>query len=140
MLTNAEQAALNVFRSFMVGAGEMLCFQGPQLQKHGATLRQLTEKNYLIKEQFAGGYSLTRAGVEAMAAARQAKAVAAHAAAARAAASQAARAKAAPAKPALVAKKTEPTSAASRTVKPRTAKASAVAQSRRKPAKPARSR
>ena len=58
---------LAVFRSFMVSAGEMLCFHGPQLEKHGPTLRQLTEKNLVIKEQFAGGYSLTRAGFEAMA-------------------------------------------------------------------------
>lgn len=67
MLSTSEQAALAVFRSFMVNAGEMLCFHGPQLEKHGPTLRQLTEKNLVIKEQFAGGYSLTRAGFEAMA-------------------------------------------------------------------------
>ena len=66
MLSTPEQAALAVFRSFKVGAGQMLCFHGPQLEKHRATLRQLTEKNLVIKEQFAGGYSLTRAGFEAM--------------------------------------------------------------------------
>jgi hypothetical protein len=67
MLSTSEQAALAVFRSFMVNTGEMLCFHGPQLEKHGPTLRQLAEKNLVVKEQFAGGYSLTRAGFEAMA-------------------------------------------------------------------------
>jgi hypothetical protein len=66
MLTASEHAALAVFRSFMVNTGEMLCFHGPQLEKHGATLRTLAEKNLVVKEQFAGGYSLTRAGFEAM--------------------------------------------------------------------------
>lgn len=66
MLTASEHAALAVFRSFMVNVGEMLCFHGPQLEKHGATLRTLAEKNLVVKEQFAGGYSLTPAGFEAM--------------------------------------------------------------------------
>ncbi|HYO23959.1 MAG TPA: hypothetical protein VEQ85_03335 [Lacipirellulaceae bacterium] len=66
MLSNSEQAALAVFRSFKVSPGEMLCFHGPQLDKHSATLRVLTEKNLIVKEQFAGGYSLTRAGYDAL--------------------------------------------------------------------------
>jgi hypothetical protein len=74
VLTTSEQAALAVFRSFMVGAGEMLCFQGPQLEKHGATLRQLAEKNLVVKESFAGGYSLTAAGFKAMTAPQPARA------------------------------------------------------------------
>ena len=65
VLTNAEQAALAVFRSFLVNPGEMLCFHGPQLEKHGRSLRVLTEKNLIVKEQFAGGYSLTAAGFAA---------------------------------------------------------------------------
>ncbi len=70
MLSAAEQSALAVFRVFMVSPGEMLCFHGPQLAKHGATLRRLADKNLVVQEQFAGGYSLTRAGFEAMAASR----------------------------------------------------------------------
>jgi hypothetical protein len=68
MLTASEQAALAVFRTFHVGTGQMLCFHGPQLEKHRTPLRLLTEKNLVVKEQFAGGYSLTRAGFEAMSA------------------------------------------------------------------------
>jgi hypothetical protein len=77
MLSTAEKSALAVFRSFHVGAGQMLCFHGPQLAKHGASLKTLTEKNFVIKEQFAGGYSLTRSGAEAMAAERHSAARAA---------------------------------------------------------------
>jgi hypothetical protein len=44
----------------------MLCFYGPDLEKHKAALRSLTEKKLLVKERFKGGYSLTRAGFAAM--------------------------------------------------------------------------
>jgi hypothetical protein len=70
MLSTAEQSVLAVFRAFHVGPGEMLCFHGPQLAKYGACLRGLAEKNLVVKEQFAGGYSLTSAGFDAMAAPR----------------------------------------------------------------------
>jgi hypothetical protein len=73
VLTSSEQAALAVFKSFMVSTGEMLCFQGPQLEKHGATLRQMAEKNLVVKESFAGGYSLTPAGFKAMTAPQPAR-------------------------------------------------------------------
>ncbi len=66
MLSDAEQSALSVFRSFLVSPGEMLCFSGPQLEKHAASLRLLTEKDLLVAETFGGGYSLTRAGYAAM--------------------------------------------------------------------------
>ena len=66
MLSNSEQAVLAVFRSFQVNTGEMLCFHGPQLERYGATLRTLTEKDLVVKERFAGGYSLTRAGFDAL--------------------------------------------------------------------------
>jgi hypothetical protein len=66
MLSVAEQSALAVFRSFMVRAGQMVCFPAPQLEKHRATLQRLTEKNLVVREQFAGGYSLTPNGFAAM--------------------------------------------------------------------------
>ncbi len=44
----------------------MLCFYGPDLEKHTNSLRKLTEKDFLIKERFKGGYSLTEAGFDAM--------------------------------------------------------------------------
>lgn len=44
----------------------MLCFFGPNLEKHKTALQQLTKKDFLIKEEFKGAYSLTRAGYDAM--------------------------------------------------------------------------
>ena len=46
--------------------GQMLCFTGPSLKQNQATLSLLTNKELLIKEKFAGGYSLTRTGFAAM--------------------------------------------------------------------------
>jgi len=44
----------------------MLCFYGPNLAKYKTALQHLTEKEFLVKEQFKGGYSLTQAGFAAM--------------------------------------------------------------------------
>jgi len=44
----------------------MLCFEGANLKRFRSALQQLTTKNFLIKEQFKGGYSLTAAGFAAM--------------------------------------------------------------------------
>jgi hypothetical protein len=66
MLSRAERSVLAVFRTFLVRAGEMVCFTGPQLQKFGPTLVGLTKKNLVVREQCAGGYSLTREGFAAM--------------------------------------------------------------------------
>jgi len=65
-LTKAEQRVLHTFRQFLVTPGQMLCFHGPNLNQHQAALKQLTDKEFLVKEQFKGGYSLTKAGYEAM--------------------------------------------------------------------------
>jgi hypothetical protein len=65
-LTPSEEAVLDVFRAYRIAFGEMLCFTGPQLDKHRASLRQLAEKELLVAERFAGGYSLTQSGVAAM--------------------------------------------------------------------------
>ena len=44
----------------------MLCFFGPNLEKHKAALENLTERDLLVKEQFKGAYSMTPAGMQAM--------------------------------------------------------------------------
>ncbi len=46
--------------------GEMLCFYGPNLKQDKATLELLADKEFLVKEKFQGGYSLTKAGFAAM--------------------------------------------------------------------------
>ena len=66
MLSASELAVLDVFRSYLVGAGQMLCFHTPQLEKHAVTLRRMVEKDLVAAERFAGGYSLTTAGFHAM--------------------------------------------------------------------------
>ena len=66
LLTPAEQRVLQTFRRFLIAPGQMLCFCGPTLKKHRMALKQLTDKEMLIKEQFEGGYSLTSSGFQAM--------------------------------------------------------------------------
>jgi DNA-binding transcriptional regulator of glucitol operon len=44
----------------------MLCFNGPQLTKYKPALRQLSDKGFVVKEKFKGGYSLTNSGFAAM--------------------------------------------------------------------------
>ena len=46
--------------------GQMLCFYGPNLKQNMTTLERLTDKEFLVKEKFQGGYSLTRSGYAAM--------------------------------------------------------------------------
>jgi len=66
MLSAAEQRVLNTFREFLMTPGQMLCFSGPDLARHKASLQRLSEKDLLVEEDFKGGYSLTPAGYEAM--------------------------------------------------------------------------
>lgn len=66
MLTTSEQRVLQTFRKFLITPGQMLCFCGPTLKKHRSALKQLTDKEMLVKEQFEGGYSLTASGFAAM--------------------------------------------------------------------------
>jgi hypothetical protein len=46
--------------------GQMLCFSGSSLKQDEGILQLLTDKDLLVKEDFKGGYSLTRAGFAAM--------------------------------------------------------------------------
>ena len=65
-LSEAEQRALRTFRQYLVTPGQMLCFYGPDLEKHKAALQRLTDRQLLVKERFKGGFSLTEAGYQAM--------------------------------------------------------------------------
>ena len=66
MLSRSEKTVLRTFRQYLVTPEKMLCFFGPNLEKHKTALQQLTEKDYLVKENFKGAYSLTHAGFRAM--------------------------------------------------------------------------
>ncbi|MBI2479128.1 MAG: hypothetical protein HYV60_10990 [Planctomycetia bacterium] len=44
----------------------MLCFFGPNLERHKVALQQLTKRDLLVKEHFQGAYSLTHDGFAAM--------------------------------------------------------------------------
>ena len=66
MLSKSERRVLLTFRQFLMSPGQMLCFCGPHLKDHKATLELLTEKQLLVKEKFKGGYSLTQSGFKAM--------------------------------------------------------------------------
>jgi hypothetical protein len=65
-LSTTDLVALDIFRTYLVKQGQMLCFHGPILEKHGDSLRRMTADGLLKKERFAGGYSLTAAGFAAM--------------------------------------------------------------------------
>ena len=66
MLSLADQIALDIFRSYLVTPGEMLCFHGKWLEEHGDSLRHLTAIKLITKEHFKGAYSLTDAGYAAL--------------------------------------------------------------------------
>ncbi|MEM1304654.1 MAG: hypothetical protein AAGG46_07140 [Planctomycetota bacterium] len=66
MLTEPEQRVLKTFRRFMMTPSRMLCFSGPDLERHRAGLKRLTDRDFLVAETFRGGYSLTREGFDAM--------------------------------------------------------------------------
>ena len=44
----------------------MLCFHGPWFDEHRESLRHLTAIKLVTKEQFEGGYSLTKTGFAAL--------------------------------------------------------------------------
>ena len=66
MLSTSERRVLVIFRQYLVSPGQMLCFNGPQLTKYKPALRQLSDKGFVVKEKFKGGYSLTNSGFAAM--------------------------------------------------------------------------
>ena len=66
MLTTSEQRVLQTYREYRITPGQMLCFSGQDLERHGKTLELMSDKELLVKESFKGGYSLTQAGFSAM--------------------------------------------------------------------------
>lgn len=66
MLSRSEKTVLRTFKQHLVTPGKMLCFFGPNLEKHKAAFQQMTDNDLLVKETFKGAYSLTHAGYEAM--------------------------------------------------------------------------
>ena len=66
LLSSSEKTVLRTFERYLVTPGKMLCFFGQNLDRHKAALQRLTEKDFLVKEQYKGAYSLTRAGFDAM--------------------------------------------------------------------------
>jgi hypothetical protein len=65
-LLTTHETTLNVFRKYLVSTGEMLCFNGPNLEEHQVSLQQMTALGLLTKENVSGGYSLTKSGFAAM--------------------------------------------------------------------------
>ncbi|MEX2316075.1 MAG: hypothetical protein WD669_02915 [Pirellulales bacterium] len=65
-MSTIDLTPLDEFRTYLMRPGQMLCFHGPTLEKHGESLRRLAAQGLLKKERFAGGYSLTAAGFAAM--------------------------------------------------------------------------
>ena len=66
MFSKADLAVLDTFRGYLVTPGEMLCFHGDWFDEHRESLCRLTAKKLLVKEQFKGGYSLTKTGFAAL--------------------------------------------------------------------------
>lgn len=61
-----ERQVLHTFNEFLMTPRQMLCFSGPEHERHVDALETMVEKDLLVEEGFAGGYSLTESGFEAM--------------------------------------------------------------------------
>ena len=57
---------LQTFREYLMTPGKMLCFSGTDLERFRSDLNRMADKKLLVKDKFKGGYSLTKAGFEAM--------------------------------------------------------------------------
>lgn len=66
MVVDGQTRVLNIFRRYLMGAGQMLCLSGNELEANRQTLDNLVRDGLLIAETFKGGYSLTESGFEAM--------------------------------------------------------------------------
>jgi hypothetical protein len=65
-LTSDQRSVLEVFRTYLMTPGEMLCFGSSEHDSLSVPLAQLTEKGLLNSERKSGGYSLTQSGFTAM--------------------------------------------------------------------------
>ncbi|WDI40547.1 hypothetical protein [Bremerella sp. P1] len=66
MLSSTEITVLQSFRKFYMEPGEMLCFNGVDLIAKTPALDSLVTKRFLVREKFAGAFSLTRSGYAEM--------------------------------------------------------------------------
>lgn len=66
MLSDSEKSVFNTFRKFYMEPGEMLCFNGHDLLAKSPALDLLVDKRFLVREKFAGAFSLTAAGYAKM--------------------------------------------------------------------------
>ncbi|GAA4422425.1 hypothetical protein GCM10023155_06050 [Bremerella cremea] len=57
---------LRTFRKFYMEPGEMLCFNGIDLDTKTPALNSLVAKRFLIRERFNGAFSLTTTGYAQM--------------------------------------------------------------------------
>ena len=65
-MSKSELRVLQIFRTFLMTSGQMLCLQPPQLQTYRVAIGKLVDKDFLVKATFKGGYCLTDAGYAAM--------------------------------------------------------------------------
>ena len=66
MLSTSEASVLQKFRQYHMTPHKMLCFCGQDLKSKEPALNSLVKKQLLVREQFQGAYSLTRAGYTVM--------------------------------------------------------------------------
>ncbi|MEZ6120748.1 MAG: hypothetical protein R3C28_29805 [Pirellulaceae bacterium] len=66
MLSKGEKTVLRMFEQYLMAPGKMLCFTGQILDQYRASFRKLAERDLLVQERFASGFSLTPAGYAAM--------------------------------------------------------------------------
>ncbi len=65
-LSPEEHAVLDVFRTYLMTPGKMLCLNAADRESFEAPLAQLIDNGYLVAAKFEGGYLLTRSGFTAM--------------------------------------------------------------------------
>lgn len=65
-LSQSEEIVLESFRQFHMRPNKMLCFYGNDLEAKSPALDSLVEKELLVREKFAGAYSLTESGYTEM--------------------------------------------------------------------------
>jgi hypothetical protein len=66
MTTIAEERVLKRFLEFHMKPDKMLCFYGLDLEAKAPALNSLVDKECLVREKFAGAFSLTLKGYRHM--------------------------------------------------------------------------
>ncbi len=65
-LSKSELRVLETFRRYLMSPGQMLCFNGQDIESMRDGLEKLIDSGMLIAEGSRGAYSLTRQGFDAM--------------------------------------------------------------------------